>query len=154
MTPSLPSAELKARANAGSDWVIELFSNHRLNLVAGSPCGVPALFTPFTEDFASITITVIVSPSIVIDRHRAAITAVVATVLQWLEIEAGFFVEGLKGQLLAQHPIIYKRAGLPIGKVRQRDTFKCLPKQVFNRAYFERVDCIGGNLPWPFCTYK
>jgi hypothetical protein len=30
---------------------------------------------------------------------------VVATVLQWLEIEAGFSVEGLKGQLLAQHPV-------------------------------------------------
>jgi hypothetical protein len=40
---------------------------------------------------------------------------VVATVLQWLEIEAGFSIEGLKGQLLAQHPIIYKRTGLPIG---------------------------------------
>ncbi len=89
---------------------------------------------------------------IAIDRHRAAITAVVAPVLQWLEIEAGFFVKGLQGQLLAQHPIICKRAGLPIGKVRQRDTFKCLPKQVFNRAYFERVDRIGGNLPRPFCT--
>jgi len=78
---------------------------------------------------------------------------VVATVLQWLEIEAGFFVEGLKGQLLAQHPIIYKRTGLPIGQVLQRDTFKRLPKQVFNRAYFERVDCIGGNLLRPFCPY-
>lgn len=54
---------------------------------------------------------------IAIDRHRAAITAVVATVPQWLEIEAGFSVEGLKGQLLAQFAIIYQRAGLPIGKV-------------------------------------
>ncbi|WP_449126182.1 hypothetical protein [Pseudomonas viridiflava] len=147
LTPSLCSADLKAVANAGSDWVIELFSNHRLNLVAGSPCGVPALLTPSTEDFVSIN-----GNRIAIDRHCAAITVVVATVLQWLEIEAGFFVEGLKGQLLAQHPIIYKRTGLPIGQVLQRDTFKRLPKQVFNRAYFERVDCIGGNLLRPFCT--
>ena len=87
---------------------------------------------------------------IAIDRNRAAITAVVATVLQWLEIEAGFSVEGLKGQLLAQHPIIYKRTGLPIGKVRQRDTFKCLPKQVFNPAELRWADCIRNNLPWSF----
>ncbi len=91
---------------------------------------------------------------IAIDRHRAAITAVVATVLQWLEIEAGFFVKGLKGQLLAQHPIICKRTGLPIGKVLQRDTFRRLPKQVFNPAELGRVDCIGGNLLRPFCRYS
>ena len=89
---------------------------------------------------------------IAIDRHRAAITAVVATVLQWLKIEAGFSVEGLKGQLLAQHPIIYKRTALPIGKVRQRDTFKCLPKQVFNPDELGWADCIRDSLPWSFCT--
>lgn len=55
---------------------------------------------------------------IAIDRNRAAIAAVVAAVLQRFEIEAGFLVKGLQGQLLAQHPIIYKRTGLPIGKVR------------------------------------
>ena len=48
---------------------------------------------------------------IAIDRHRAVIAAVVATVLQRFEIEAGFLVKGLQGQLLAQHPIIYKRTG-------------------------------------------
>ena len=89
---------------------------------------------------------------IAIDRNRAAITAVVTTVLQRFEIEAGFLVKGLQGQLLAQHPIIYKRTGLPIGKVRQRDTFKCLPKQVFNPADLGWIDCIRDNLPWSFCT--
>lgn len=92
---------------------------------------------------------------IAIDRHRAAIAAiaaVVATVLQRFEIEAGFLAKGLQGQLLAQHPIIYKRTGLPIGKVRQRDTFKCLPKQVFNRAELGGAYCIRGNLARPFCT--
>lgn len=89
---------------------------------------------------------------IAIDRHRAAIAAVVATVLQRLKIEAGFFVKGLKGQLLAQHPIICKRTGLPIGKVRQRDTFKCLPKQVFNRAELGGAYSIRGNLARPFCS--
>ncbi|OAJ50521.1 hypothetical protein AO064_01385 [Pseudomonas marginalis] len=75
----------------------------------------------------------------------------VATVLQRFEIEAGFFVKGLKGQLLAQHPIICKRTGLPVGKVRQRDTFKCLPKQVFNRAELGGAYSIRGNLARPFC---
>ncbi len=89
---------------------------------------------------------------IAIDRHRAAIAAVVATVLQRFEIEAGFLVKGLQGQLLAQHPIIYKRTGLPIGKVRQRDTFKCLPKQVFNRTELGGAYCIRDNLARPFCT--
>jgi hypothetical protein len=43
---------------------LSYYPNHPLHLVAGSPCGVPALYTPFTEDFASITTTVIVSPLI------------------------------------------------------------------------------------------
>lgn len=54
---------------------------------------------------ASVAITVV------------AIAAVVATVLQRFEIEAGFLVKGLEGQLLAELAIIYQRAVLPIGKM-------------------------------------
>ncbi|SHN31088.1 hypothetical protein SAMN05216593_12934 [Pseudomonas asturiensis] len=57
---------------------------------------------------------------IAIDRHRAAIAAVVATVLQRFEIEAGFFVKDAPINLLrsggesqfARHPALFSENGL------------------------------------------